>query len=180
MSQGQMLALPVGSRDHATGHEGAPITLVEYGDYECGFCGRAYPIVKNIRRHFGDQLRFVFRNFPLTRSHPHAEMAAEVAEAAAAQGKFWEMHDRLFEHQSKLERSDLIEHAAHLKLDIKRIGDELERRVHLARVKEDYESGANSGIDGTPGFFINGVQFEGDWGGPELLETLKRLAKPHS
>lgn len=93
------LAVPVSERDHATGPESAPVTLIEYGDYECSFCGEAYPIVKNVQRHLGDRLRFVFRNFPIGTAHPHAEQAAEAAEAAAAQGMFWEMHDLLYEHQ---------------------------------------------------------------------------------
>src|SRR5258706_4325395 len=105
------LTLPVGQRDHQQGPETAPVTLVEYGDYECPFCGKAYPIVKEIERRLGDRLRFVFRNFPLTQSHPHAEHAAEAAEAAAVQGKFWEMHDTLFEHQSALDDAHLVHYA---------------------------------------------------------------------
>ena len=120
-SQGHKLAVPVGPRDHVSGSERAAITLVEYGDYECGFCGRAYPIVKNVRRHFGDKLQFVFRNFPVVKEHPHAEVAAELAEAAAAQGKFWDIHDMLFEHQNALELADLMGYANKLKLDVKRI-----------------------------------------------------------
>src|SRR5438874_12280859 len=111
------LTLPVSQRDHQQGPETAPVTLVEYGDYECPYCGEAYPIVKEIQRRLGDRLRFVFRNFPLTQSHPHAEHAAEAAEAAAVQEKFWEMHDYLFEHQQALDDAPLVQYAVTLTLD---------------------------------------------------------------
>src|SRR6187402_2647073 len=115
------LTMPVGARDHVQGPAEAPVTLVEYGDYECPHCGRAYPIVKAVQKRLGTQLRFVFRNFPLSNAHPNAE----AAEAAAAQGKFWEMHDLLFEHQDALEREDLLRYAADLGLDVKRFRSEL-------------------------------------------------------
>jgi protein-disulfide isomerase len=175
-SDSPKLAPPVGARDHATATDHAAITLVEYGDYECGYCGRAYPIVKNIRRHFGDKLRFVFRNFPL-KQHPHAELAAEVAEAAAGQGKFWEMHDMLYEHQNALESGHLLDYARKLELDVKRITLDIEGRVYLPRVKEDCESGARSGVTGTPGFFVNGQLFDGDWSGHDLVDALTRHAR---
>ncbi len=171
------LAMQAGPRDHASGGDQAAITLVEYGDYECSFCGRAYPIVKNVRRHFGDKLRFVFRNFPL-RQHPHAELTAEFVEAAAAQGKFWDTHDMIYEHQNALEVANLIEYATRLRLDVKRITLELETHAHLPRVKEDVTSGAQSGVDAAPGFFINGEKFEGDWSGTEFIDTLTRLVRP--
>src|SRR5437762_12599119 len=106
------LSPPVSERDHVTGPAAAPVTLVEYGDYECPYCGAAHPIVKEVRRRLGKELRFAFRHFPLTRIHPHAERAAEAAEAAAAQGRFWQMHDQLYEHQDALEDEDLLVHAA--------------------------------------------------------------------
>src|SRR2546423_12240032 len=114
------LTLPVSQRDHQQGPETAPVTLVEYGDYECPYCGEAHPIVKELQRRLGDRLRFVFRNFPLTNAHPHAEHAAETAEAAGAQGKFWEMHDYLYEHQRALDDEHLETYAGTLGLDVER------------------------------------------------------------
>jgi protein-disulfide isomerase len=141
----------------------APVTLVEYGDYECPYCGMAYPIVKQVQAHFGDRLRFVFRNFPLGEIHPHAQHAAEAAEAAAAQGKFWEMHDRIFEHQKRLRDEDLRDYAAAEGLDADRFAVDLSGHAFAERVREDFMSGVRSGVNGTPTFFINGVRFEGDW-----------------
>src|SRR5215213_1920134 len=112
------LTPPVGDDDHAIGRADAPITLVEYGDFECPYCGRAYPIVKEVQSRYGDQMRFMFRNFPLTQIHPHAEHAAEAAEAAGAQGAFWEMHDALYEHQRALTDQHLAEYAAEIGLDV--------------------------------------------------------------
>jgi len=169
------LALPVGARDHVRGPDNAAITLVEYGDYECPHCGRAYPTVKAIQDQLGDKLRFVFRNFPLTQLHAHAELAAETAEAAAAQGKFWEMHGALFEHQRALELDHLVGYATKLGLDTKRIVQDLERHTYRARVEEDFVSGARSGVHGTPTFFINGVRFDGDWNSGELAAVLTKL-----
>jgi len=171
------LTLPVGPRDHAQGGTHAIVTLVEYGDYECPHCGKAYPIIKNIQRHFGAKLNFVYRNFPLNQVHPHAELAAEVAEAAAAQNKFWEMHDSIFEHQRALEPRDLFGYAHKLGLDVERITLEVERRLYLPRVKEDFESGAASGVSGTPGFFINGERFTGDWSGTGLSDAITKHIK---
>ncbi len=170
------LSMPVGPRDHASGPADAPNTLVEYGDYECTQCAMAYPIMKNVRRHYGDRLRFVFRNFPLTDIHPHAESAAELAEAAAAQGKYWEMHDTLFEHQH-LEERDLLGYANKLGLDVPRIRGELAQHVYLARIAEDRASGALSGVNATPTFFLNGDRFEGPWNGPDLVAALEAHMK---
>ena len=169
------LVLPVGKRDHVRGPSDAAITLVEYGDYECPHCGRAYPVVKAIQKQLGDKLRFVFRNFPLNQLHAHAELAAETAEAAAAQGKFWEMHGALFEHQRALEPEQILGYASKLGLNAEKIAHDLERRVHLARVEEDFISGAHSGVNGTPTFFVNGVRFDGDWN-TELAAALTKLA----
>ncbi|MGH9886565.1 MAG: DsbA family protein, partial [bacterium] len=115
------LTIPVGERDHAAGSRDAPTVLVEYGDFECPHCGAAYPMLKAVQRSLGDQLRFVFRNFPLVEQHPHAQQAAEAAEAAAVQGKFWEMHDMLFEHQNALETADLVGYARARGLDAERV-----------------------------------------------------------
>jgi formate-nitrite transporter family protein len=162
MSVGR-LTPPVSERDHVAGHADAPVTLVEYGDYECPHCGRAYPIVKVAQVRLGSLLRFVFRNFPLSEAHPHAEHAAEAAEAAGAQGKFWEMHDVIFEHQDALEDEDLIAYADALGLDAGRVARELEEGVWAKRVREDFRSGVRSGVNGTPTFFVNGLRYDGDW-----------------
>lgn len=162
MSAGR-LTPPVSERDHVAGPADAPITLVEYGDYECPHCGRAYPIVKAVQRSLGSRLRFVFRNFPLTEAHPHAEHAAEAAEAAGAQGKFWEMHDVIFENQDALEDADLVQYAGSLGLDADRVASELAAEVWAKRVREDFRSGVRSGVNGTPTFFLNGLRYDGEW-----------------
>ncbi len=160
-------------RDHVQGSADAAATLVEYGDYECPYCGAAYPIVKRIQRRLADRLRFVFRNFPITTSHPHAEAAAEAAEAAGVQGRFWEMHDRLFENQRLLSRGDLRAHAGALRLDLDRFDDELAQHVHADRVREDFMSGVRSGVNGTPTFFINGTRHDGPFDYQTLLGALE-------
>src|SRR5207248_5368317 len=132
------LTIPVGEGDHAQGPADAPVTLVEYGDYECPYCGMAYPIVKQVQAHFGDRLRFVFRNFPLANIHPHAEHAAEAAEAAGAQGKFWPMHDRIFEHQKRLPDEDLRAYAAAEGLDADRFAVDLSGHRFAERVRADF------------------------------------------
>jgi protein-disulfide isomerase len=157
------LTPPVGADDHVTGPEDAPVTLVEYGDYECPYCGMAHPIVQSIQRRLGQRLRFVFRNFPLKEAHPHAQHAAEAAEAAAAQGKFWEMHDVIFEHQHALEDDDLLRYAGELGLDAGRVARELEAGVHARRVRDDFRSGVRSGVNRTPTFFVNGERYDGPW-----------------
>jgi NhaA family Na+:H+ antiporter len=144
-------------RDHVRGAPGAIVTLVEYGDFQCPYCGEAYPVVNELLARFGDRLRFVFRHMPLADLHPRAPAAAEAAEAAGAQGRFWEMHDRLFNHQLELSDADLREHAAAIGLDVERFDRELQEGVHAARVAEDYRSGVRSGTPSTPRFFINGV-----------------------
>jgi protein-disulfide isomerase len=150
------LTLPVGTRDHAQGQSNAKVTLVEYGDYECPHCGSAYGIVKAVQKHFGSTLRFVFRNFPLREMHPHAEAAAEAAEAAGAQGKFWEMHDSIFENQAQLGSAALARRAEHLALDAARWAADMREHAFTLRVEEDFISGMRSGVNGTPTFFING------------------------
>jgi len=162
MTTGQ-LTPPVGPDDHSIGAEDAPITLVEYGDFECPFCGAAYPIVHAIRKSLGDELRMVFRNFPLREAHPHSEHAAEAAEAAGAQGKFWEMHDQLFEHQDALEDEDLVSYAAAIGIDAARVARDLAEGTREPQVRAHFKSGVRSGVNGTPTFFINGVRYDGDW-----------------
>jgi Na+:H+ antiporter, NhaA family len=160
-------------RDHVRGGSEAPVTLVEYGDFQCPYCGEAYPVVHELFERFGDQLRFVFRHMPLADLHPRAPFAAEAAEAAAAQQRFWEMHDRLFEHQLELGDEELREHAEAVGVpDGERLDAELRDRVHEARVEEDYESGARSGVPSTPRFFINGVIHLGSASYAELAEAI--------
>ena len=170
------LTLPVSERDHAQGPATAPVTLVEYGDYQCPYCGRAHPIVKELQRRLGDQLRFVFRHFPLTQSHAHAQQAAEAAEAAAAQGQFWEMHDALYEHQRTLDAAHLAQFAQDLGLDTDRFNREMAGHVHAERVREDFMSGVRSGVNGTPTFFINGVRHDGSYDLQTLLAALQKAA----
>src|SRR5438477_8129024 len=167
----------VGSRDHASGPKDAPLTLVEYGDFQCPHCGKAYPIVKDVQRALGSELRFVFRNFPLTKIHPEAEHAAEAAEAAGAQGAFWQMHDRLFERQFALDDDHLIEYAGDLSLDAARVGRELVAGTYAPRVREDFRSGVTSGVNGTPTFFINGQRYDESWDLEPLVAALEQAAK---
>jgi protein-disulfide isomerase len=171
------LTLPVGPRDHAEGPADAPVTLVEYGDYECPSCGQAYPIVKEVQRRLGSKLRFVFRNFPLTDAHPHAQHAAEAAEAAATHGKFWEMHDALYEHQRALDDVHLVGYAAKLGLDAKVFEAQLHAHAHKARVHEDFVSGVRSGVKGTPTFYINGTRFDDSWDPGTLADALKAASR---
>jgi protein-disulfide isomerase len=170
------LAVSVSDRDHIQGPETAPVTLVEYGDLECPYCGAAHPVVKAIQQRLGDQMRFVFRHFPLTNVHPHAEHAAEAAEAAGAQGQFWEMHDILFEHQDALDDRDLVAYADALDLDVQRFVDETTRHVYALRVREDFVGGVMSGVNGTPTFFINGVRHDGGYDLASLLAAVEDAA----
>ena len=159
-------------RDHIQGPANAPVTLMEYGDYQCPFCGAAYPIVKQIQQRFGENLRFVFRNFPLAQIHAYAEVAAEAAEAAGAQNKFWEMHDYLYEHQAQLAPPQLIAAAERLGLDVERFTDDLSQHAYAERVREDFLSGVRAGVNGTPTFFINGVRHDGAWDFDSLSEAI--------
>lgn len=157
------LKVPVGPEDHAQGLADAPVTLVEYGDYQCPHCGRAYPIVKALQKSFGKQLRFAFRNFPLREIHPYAEPAAEAAEFAAAHGKFWEMHDLILENQNSLSEQMLGELAQRLTLDRQGLKEALDSGTFAERVQRDFSGGVRSGVNGTPTFFINGVRHDGDF-----------------
>jgi protein-disulfide isomerase len=168
------LTLPVGERDHVQGLANASVTLVEYGDYECPHCGRAYSIVKEIQQRLGDRLRFVFRNFPLAQIHPHAQQAAEAAEVAGKQGKFWEMHDILFENQRALDDSHLREYAEAIGLNAEEFARELQSHTAEARVQEDFLSGVRSGVNGTPTFFINGIRHDDGYELHVLLATIER------
>jgi protein-disulfide isomerase len=169
------LRTPVGPNDHTQGDPDAPITLVEYGDYECPHCGRAYPIVKRVQQHFGERLLFAFRNFPLNHTHPNAESAAEAAEYAATQGRFWEMHDLLYENQDRL-GSDLYEKlATEIGLDPDAIISSLDAGEFTGRVRADFMSGVRSGVNGTPTFFINGERYDGPFDYPALVGAINAV-----
>jgi protein-disulfide isomerase len=166
------LTLPDPERDHISGSAGGLIRLLEYGDYECPFCAEVQPIVKEIQRRLGDDLLFGFRNFPLTNIHPHAEHAAEAAEAAGTQKNFWGMHDTLFENQGALDDDDLAEYAAELGLDETRLIREVTASVYAPRIREDFKSGVRGGVNGTPTFFINGERYDGALDLKHLLNAL--------
>ena len=174
--QTNTLAVPLNAADHTLGPADAPLALVEYADYECPDSRRAYPIVKALLRRFGPRLRFAFRHFPLKQVHEFAEHAAEVAEAAGAQGKYWEMHDRLYERQFALDDVYLIEYAGDLGLDAARVQRELTDHVHLPHVRADFKGGLASGVKGTPTFFVNGVRFRGPWDEEQLAQALEHAA----
>jgi protein-disulfide isomerase len=170
------LTPPLGDRDHVLGPADAPASLVEYGDFECPYCGIAYPIVASILQRTGDSIRFAFRHFPLTQVHPHAQHAAEMAEAAGSGGKFWAMHDMLFQNQDALEDEDLISYAAQLGIHPDWATQALATHTFAPRVREDFMSGVRSGVNGTPTFFINGLRYDGPWDEPTLLEALQSAA----
>jgi protein-disulfide isomerase len=170
------LKTPVDKKDHVQGPDSAPIELVEYGDYQCPHCGRAYPIIKDIQARLGKKLKFVFRNFPLSEAHPNAEHAAIAAEAAGAQGKFWEMHDMIFENQESLEDSDLVDYAKKIGLNIAKFETDFEKPEFSKKVASDFEDGIRSGVNGTPSFFINGEKYDGDWEENHFLTRLKKLS----
>jgi protein-disulfide isomerase len=170
------LIVPVGRRDHVRGPASARVTLVEYGDFECPYCGAAYPVVEELLRRIGQDVRFVFRHFPLTTAHPHAEAAAEAAEAAAAQRRFWEMHHRLFEHADALEYDDLVAHAEAIGLDLTRFERELAEETYAPRVREDFMGGVRSGVNGTPTFFVNDLRHDGGHDLVSLMLAVERAA----
>ena len=164
----------VTEQDHASGVETAPVTLLEYGNFECIHCGRAYPVIKEIHRLLGDDLHFVFRHFPTVRTHPHAIRAAEAAEAAAAQGKFWEMHDELFTHQQALEDRDLSRYAKRIGLDVTRFASELADNTFLKKVEAEYQSAVfDEHVTGTPTFYINDIRYTGATDLESLLLAIK-------
>ena len=173
LRDGVRLDPPVGDRDHVRGPATAPVTLVEYGDYECPYCGRAHPVVGELRERLGDRIRFVFRHFPLDSVHPRARHAAEAAEAAGAQDRFWEMHDLLYENQEDLGDEALRRYAAEVGLDLERFEGDLAERWHAPRVREDRLGGERSGVDGTPAFFVNGVRHEGNLDRESLLAAVE-------
>jgi protein-disulfide isomerase len=167
------LLLPIRSFDHVYGPEDAPYTLVEYGDYECPECGRLYVILRDLQKEIPSRLRVVFRHYPLSGIHPHAQQAAEAAEAAAVQGKFWEMHTLLFERQEALQTKDLIRYAGELGLDVERFRNELKHQTYRDGVRADFIAGVQNGVYGTPGLFLNGARYDSDWDRETLLNLLK-------
>ncbi len=170
-----LLKPAVSAKDHVQGPVNAPVALVEYGDYECSHCGVAYSVIRRIQQAMGEQLKFVFRNFPLSEIHPNAMNAAVASEAAAGQGKFWEMHDYLFQHQSWLDDASLVRYAAHLGLDVDRFILDFESPDLIEKVENDFESGVRSGVNGTPSFYVNGEKYTGSWDEAALLERLQSL-----
>jgi NhaA family Na+:H+ antiporter len=168
------LTLPVSERDHIQGPEDAPVTLVEYGDFECPYCRQVSPVIRELRRRLGGRVRYVFRHFPIRTSHAHAQLAAEAAEAAGAQGKFWEMQESLLEHQEALELSHILEYAAQLDLDLEQFKNDLEEHTYAERVKEDFHGGIRSGVNGTPSFFINGTRYDGAWDLESLIDAVEK------
>ena len=176
-NQAATLTPPVNSRDHSRGPEDAPVALVEYGDFECPACGRAYPIVKALCEQMGDRLRLVFREFPLRQAHPHAEAAAEAAEGAGVRRAFWPMHDLLFTHQDALTPRDLAGYAAQLGLDARQFAAEMQAHRFAPAVEEDLQSGMASGVQGTPTFYINGVPYQGPVDADGLRSALEQAAE---
>jgi protein-disulfide isomerase len=166
----------VGEQDHSEGPPQARVTLVEYGDFECPSCAEAFRTLREVRRAFGPNLRFVFRHFPLRASHPHAVAAAKAAEAAAAQGRFWAMYERLFEHQTRLADPDLLDHARALGLDLARFREDMASRAVEVRIREQQASGARSGVAGTPTLYINGERYTGPHDRRALVDALARAA----
>jgi protein-disulfide isomerase len=155
------LTTPLPGRDHIQGPADALFTLVEYGDYECPFCGEAYPIIKEVQERLGGKLCFAYRNFPLANIHPHSIHAAEAAEAADEQKHFWEMHDLLFENQTALEDPDLARYAQELGLNAERLMSDVLTDHYVARLREDFKGGTRSGVNGTPTLFVNGQRYDG-------------------
>lgn len=169
------LTVPVGPRDHAFGPATAPFTLVEYGDYECPHCRAAHPSVQEVIRRLGDRVRLVYRHFPLSQVHPHAFQAAEAAEAAGAQGRFWQMHALLF-GELRPTVPGLVSYARALGLNLERFTSDLETHAHAPKVRDDFRSGVSSGVNGTPTFFVNGVRHDGGYDVPSLLSAFRGVA----
>lgn len=165
--------LPIFERDHKRGPDSADITVVEYGDYQCPPCGEVYLSIEEMRGLLGARLRFVSRQYPFSGLHPQAQLAAEAAEAAGAQGRFWEMHDLLFKHQDALVWNDLLGYAENIGLDLAKFRRELKARAYEERVREDFLSGVHNGVFGTPSVFINGVRHNGSFDLGTLLDSVE-------
>jgi protein-disulfide isomerase len=177
------LRIPVTEADHAQGRVDAPVTLVEYGDYECPHCGAAYPVVQQLQKRFGDDLRFVYRNFPLAEIHPNAVTAAMTAEFGAAHGHFWEVHDALFEKQEQLGAPLYKAIVKELGLVAEQLRAALDANVYLDKIRSDFDGGVRSGVNGTPSFFVNGTRYDSSPDFETMADTLGqaiRAAKPHA
>jgi protein-disulfide isomerase len=177
MSEAEIVRLKnaVTDRDHASGPQSAPVTLVEYGNFECIHCGRAYPVIKEVQKVLGDNLRFVFRHFPTVRTHPHSLRAAEATEAAGAQEKFWEMHDELFLHQQALEDHELSRYAKRIGLDAERFARDMAENTFLKQIEADYQRSLfDEHVTGTPTFYINEVRYSGATDIKNLLVAIKQ------
>jgi protein-disulfide isomerase len=168
-----MLRVPVTPRDHIRGGPNAAVTLVEYGDYECPFCGAAHQVLTSLLEHFGSQVRFVFRHFPLTQIHPNAEAAAETAEFAAAHGRFWEMHDAIYTNQEQLSVPLLFALARALRLSELELRNVLESEKYAGKIQADFLGGVRSGVNGTPSFFINGRKYDGSYTYQDLAPAIE-------
>jgi protein-disulfide isomerase len=166
---------PVSERDHILGVDNAPLTLVEFGDYQCPYCGAAHEVVKELQENFRKKLRFVFRHFPLTQIHEYALLAAEAAEAAGFQGKFWPLHEVLYENQAWLGPESILKWAGDLGLNLEKLGKDIAEGRAMKRIKEDRLSGIRSGVNGTPTFFLNGLRHNGPFDYNSLSENLQDL-----
>jgi protein-disulfide isomerase len=176
------LKVPITARDHVIGPSDAPVSLIEYGDYQCPHCGRAFLVIEELLKTYAGRLRLVYRHFPLIKFHPQAKLAAEAAEAAAAAGgdaKFWDMHRLLFTNQTQLAPEDLLRYAQQIGLDPDRLQHDLEGHVYGPRVQEDLAGGMRTGVNGTPSFFINGVRYTGPKDAPGLIAAIESAAKAH-
>ena len=178
MSKAQIFTSPTQGHDHIQGSIDAPFKLIEYGDYQCPFCADAHEVVKEIQGRLGDQICFVFRNFPLVEIHPFAEHAAEAAESAAGQGRFWEMHDMLFENQQNLGFASLLRYAEQLLPDADQWVEDMRKHAFAERVRDDFTSGVRSAVNGTPTFFINGVRYDGPLEVPLLERAVRSVMTP--
>lgn len=170
-----MLKDPVSNDDHVQGGKNAVITLVEYGDYECPYCGEAYPIIKQLQKHYGSKLRFVFRNFPLTEVHPLALSAAQTAEFAGAEGQFWEMHDLIYENQSDLSTALLYALTESLNLSEAKLKEALVNHTFDNKIQKDFLGGVKSGVNGTPTLYINGTRYSGPVEFQNLVSTIDEM-----
>ncbi|HKT05993.1 MAG TPA: DsbA family protein [Rugosimonospora sp.] len=171
------LTMPVTGDDHTIGPAAAPVTVVQYGDYQCPYSRAAQPVVRELLRLRQGTVRYAYRHFPLLAVHPYAEIAAETAEAAGTRGRFWQLHDRLFEHQDALDPAQLTRGVVALALPAAEVIDEVNNHIYLSRVQRDFTSGTRSGVNGTPAFFVNGVRHDGGYGTPELVDAVDRAAE---
>ncbi len=171
------LTVPITSDDHSQGDANAKCTLVEYGDYQCPACGQAAPIVKELQKQFGTDLRFVFRNFPLREIHPNAEHAAEAAEFAGTNGEFWQMHDLLYQNQTALDDESLLALASRLHISEDELREVLHAETYQSWVKKDFSGGVRSGVNGTPAFFLNGQRHDGAFDFATLADAVRQQTR---